>query len=83
MRKKVTAILLALFFLVGILGCSSYYQIKDPASGSMYYTQKIKNQKEGAIKFKDAKSKSEVTLQNSEVKTISSKEYKTGLKDEE
>ncbi|MGB5993156.1 MAG: hypothetical protein WBG61_12595, partial [Desulfobacterales bacterium] len=79
MRHKVLAIILATFFLVGIVGCGGYYMVKDPASGNVYYTTKIKNEKGGAIKFTDKKSETSVTLQNSEVKQIPKKEFKSAL----
>lgn len=83
MKHKLIAIVLTLFFLAGIIGCGgSYYQVKDPATGNVYYTKDIK-QSETAVKFKDAKTDAEVTLQNSEVKKISSKEFKMSVKGEE
>lgn len=51
MRHKILAILLVMFFLVGIWSCGGYYMVKDPASGKVYYTTKIKAEKDGAIKF--------------------------------
>jgi len=83
MKRKVLAILLAVFFFVGIAGCGGYYQVKDPASGSIYYTTKIKDEKGGAIKFEDKKTKTSVTLQNSEVKKMSKKEFKSALEAKE
>jgi hypothetical protein len=83
MRHKVLAILLAIFFLVGIAGCGGYYMVKDPASGNVYYTTKIKDEKGGAIKFTDEKNKTNVTLQNSEVKPIPKKEFKSALEAKE
>jgi hypothetical protein len=83
MKQKVMAVLLAIFFLVGIVGCGGYYQVKDPASGSLYYTQKIKEERGGAIKFEDEKTKANVTLHNSEVKKISKKEFKSALESKE
>jgi len=79
MRHKILAILLAMFFSLAILGCGGYYMVKDPASGSVYYTTKIKDEKGGAIKFEDKKTQISVTLQNSEVKKISKKEFKNAL----
>ncbi|HEX9137508.1 MAG TPA: hypothetical protein VF905_11295 [Nitrospirota bacterium] len=66
---------------VGVLvvGCASYYMVTDPETGKEYYTQEIDDVKGGAVKLKDARSGSLVTLQNSEVKEISEKEYKSGL----
>jgi len=83
MRHKILAILLAMFFLVAILGCGGYYMVKDPASGNVYYTTKIKDEKGGAIKFADEKTKTKVTLQNSEVKEIPKKEFKSALEAKE
>ena len=83
MKRKVLATLLVVFFLVGIVGCGGYYQVKDPAGGSIYYTTKIKEEKGGAIKFEDEKTKTNVTLQNSEVKKISKKEFKSALEAKE
>ena len=60
-------------------GCASYYKVTDPQSGRVYYTDKIDSDKGGVVKLKDARSKSTVTLQSSEVKEISSSEYKEGL----
>ena len=79
MRHKVLAIILATFFLVGIVGCGGYYMVKDPASGNTYYTKNIKDERGGAIKFTDEKTKTNVTLQNSEVKQIPKKEFKSAL----
>jgi len=76
-------VILTIFFLAGVVGCSSYYQVKDPDSGSLYYTKDYDKVKSGAIKFKDAKTGSEVTLQSSEVKEISSDEYKKAVEDKE
>ena len=79
MRHKILAILLAMFFLVAVLGCGGYYMVKDPASGNVYYTTKIKEERGGAVKFEDKKTQTSVTIQNSEVKKISKKEFKSAL----
>ena len=83
MRHKALAILLSMFFLFAILGCGGYYMVKDPASGNVYYTTKIKDERGGAVKFEDKKTKTSVTLQNSEVKKISKKEFKSALEAKE
>jgi len=62
-----------------VIGCASYYKVTDPQSGKEFYTQEIENVRGGAVKLKDARSGSTITLQNSEVKEISSSEYKAGL----
>ena len=83
MRHKILIIVLAIFFLAGILGCGGYYMVKDPNTGNIYYTDSIDKEKGGAIKFKDAKTDTSVTIQNSEIKKISKKEYKSALEAKE
>ncbi len=75
--KGCFVVVLGLVLLV--TGCASYYKVTDPQSGKVYYTEDIDNVKGGAVKMKDARTGSMVTLQNSEVKEISSDEYKAGL----
>jgi len=49
-------------------------------SGKSYYTTKVDNAgRGGAVKIKDEKSGSIVTLQSSEVKTISEEEYEAAM----
>jgi len=79
MKHKIITTLLAIFLLAGIAGCGGYYMVKDPSTGNIYYTDKIDEEKGGAVKFKDAKTETSVTIQNSEVKKISKKEYKSAL----
>ncbi len=62
-----------------VTGCASYYKVRDPQTGNVYYTEDVDQLRGGAVKLKDARTGSEVTIQNSEVKEISSKEYKEGL----
>ncbi len=62
-----------------VVGCASYYKVMDPQTGKEYYTQELDNVKGGAVKLKDARSGSIVTIQNSEVKEITEDEYKAGL----
>jgi hypothetical protein len=83
MRHKIFTILLTIFLVVAILGCGGYYMVKDPASGNVYYTTKIKDERGGAVKFEDKKTQTSVTLQNSEVKKISKKEFKSALEAKE
>jgi hypothetical protein len=67
--------------IIIVAGCSSHYRVTDPASGKTYYTTKIDNLgRGGAVKIKDEKTGSMVTLQSSEVKEISEEEYEAGLK---
>lgn len=83
MNKSVKFGWLAASVCAGLLvgGCSStYYKVTDPHSGTAYYTEKVDTLVgTGAVKVKDARTGSVVTLQSSEVKEISEKEYKAGL----
>ena len=75
MRRFLTIVLVS-FFLIGILGCGSYYKVVDPATDKIYYTEKINDIKGGAIKLKDANTGAEVTIQNSEVTEINKEEFR-------
>lgn len=60
--------------------CGSYYMVRDPHSGSEYYTQDVENEGDaGAVRFQDERSGSVVTLPTSEVKEISSERYREGI----
>jgi hypothetical protein len=83
MKNSVRYEWLAVSLCVGVLvaGCSStYYKVTEPQSGKVYYTQDVDTAKgTSAVKLKDARTGSVVTLQSSEVKEISEKDYKAGL----
>jgi len=70
----------ALVVLSGVLAtaCASYYKVMDPTSGTVYYTEKVDRGSGGAVTFTDSKSGADVTIQNSEVKEISEKEFEVG-----
>ena len=72
-----TILLLGTIFLSG---CTSYYKVKDTQSGSVYYTTEVDRSGSGSVKFKDANTGSEVTLQSSEVLEINEEEYKANTK---
>ena len=65
--------------LLVLAGCGGYLQVIDPASKNIYYTEEVNETKGGAVKFIDAKTGSQVTLQNSEVKEISGEEFKAAV----
>jgi len=83
MKKSVKFGWLAASLCAGLLaaGCSStYYKVTDPQSSTAYYTEKVDTlMGTGAVKVKDARTGSIVTLQSSEVKEISEDEYEAGL----
>lgn len=64
-----------------LAGCS-HYKVTDPNSGKAYYTTDVDRERSGTVSFKSAADGSRVTLTSSEVKKISKKEYKAGLKSE-
>ncbi len=80
MKSVSLASIMVLAFLTA--GCgTSYYRITDPATGKSYYTTEVEDAgKTGAVKFKDEKTGSRVTLQSSDVKEISSKEFDAAMK---
>ena len=79
MKSVSLASIMVLAFLTA--GCSNYYRVTDPASGRSYYTHEVEDAgKTGAVKFKDAKTGSKVTMQSSDVKEISSEEFDAAMK---
>jgi hypothetical protein len=75
MPRTRSAVVMALL-LISTTGCTTYYQITDPASGRRYYADDIKRRNDGTVQFKDLKSGAEVTLRSSEVREVSSDEVK-------
>lgn len=74
--KRLLGAACAALLLVLLSACGgSYYKVTDPGSGKVFYTTDIDKGDTGAISFEDAKSKQQVTLQNSEIAEISSDEY--------
>jgi hypothetical protein len=79
MRRNKGRLLLSLAMGL-VTGCASYYRVADPASGKVYYTRHVQQSgSSGFVKFEDAKSGAEITLQSSEVAEISEYEYKKGM----
>ena len=81
-KHLITAALMLGGLTMLVAGCSSdhYYRVTSPTSGNEYYTTKIEDAgKGGAVKIKDEKTGSMVTLQSSDVKEISENEYRAGL----
>lgn len=66
--------LIALGMLTTLAACSTttYYQVKDPTTGNVYYATELdKGSVSGAITLEDAGSGATVTLQTSEVMEVS------------
>jgi hypothetical protein len=47
-----------------VTGCSHYYRVTDPASGKTFYATEIHEARGGAVKIKDERTRSTVTLQD-------------------
>ena len=62
--------------LLGLAACGgNYYLVKDPHTGREYYTTAVERSS-GVIRFRDGKTQSTVTLQNSEIIEISRDQYR-------
>lgn len=72
-------IVLACAGLVAACGSYSYYKVRDAATGREYYTTDI-DRSGSAVRFKDGRTGSSVTLQNSEVTKIPSDVYNQAVK---
>ena len=65
----------AVMLSLGLTGCgSTYYLVKDPGSGAEYYTTAI-SKSGSAVEFKDSKTLTNMTLQNSQVSEITKDQY--------
>jgi uncharacterized protein YceK len=65
---------------VGLLltGCGSYYMVRDPSTGSMYYTTDVDRAGDaGSVRFTDERTGKVVTLPTSEVKKIDRYQYQS------
>ena len=56
-------------------GCASYHQVTDPSTKKVYYTKHLRSRRRGAVIFTDAATGQKVTLQNSEVKQITHRQF--------
>lgn len=67
--------------VVGLLnGCTTYYKVTDLNSGKAFYTTSVKqNKDQGRVEFIDARTKSQVTLQSSEVATVTEEQFKAAV----
>jgi hypothetical protein len=61
-----------------IAGCS-YYEVTDTTSGRTYYTRQINDRVGGGIAFEDARTGTDVTLQNHEVRKVTHDQYEAGI----
>ena len=75
MKLVITPLLAAL-----LLGCTTYYQVRDPSSGQTYYTTEIEEEEGGAISMKDDRTNARVTIQNSEVMELTGDQYDAAIR---
>jgi hypothetical protein len=73
--KRMPGAFLALIMIFCSCGCTRYYRVTDPASGKAYHTTKVDRSRRGFVRFEDARSGAEVTLQASEIQRISKYEF--------
>ena len=70
----------ALLSALALSGCSSNYVVRDPDTDATYFTHDVKHPGfAGAVRFKDERSGSTVTLPSSEVKEVPPDEYNREL----
>jgi hypothetical protein len=63
-----------------LTGCASHYMVRDPTSGTTYYTTDLDTPGgAGTVRFKDGRTDAEVVLQSSEVTPISREEYRRNI----
>jgi uncharacterized protein YceK len=70
----------AVLALLLVSGCTSYYRVTDPTTGTTYYTtsKSYDDGKDGAASFVDAHTGDKVTIQNSRVAKITEQQYDNG-----
>jgi hypothetical protein len=79
MMRKMNVLLPAA--LLTLASCASHYMVRDPASGTTYYTRDVdRTGDSGSVKFKDEATGAKVIIQQSEVKKVSEDEYEAGVK---
>jgi len=81
MSSKRTLVWTALAVAVSLLAAcgGKYYQVTDADSGKSYYTRDIDREK-GHVQFKDNASGDEVSLSSSEIREITSQQYKNAVR---
>jgi hypothetical protein len=68
----------ALLALTLLAGCGSYYMVRDPSNGTIYYTSDVVRAGDaGAVRFRDEKTGKVVTIPQSEVKEIDKYEFRS------
>jgi hypothetical protein len=76
--KKLMGMALGFMLLLGCMG-KGYWMVNDPHTKTVYYTTKIDKLGSGAVAFTDARTGKEVSIQNSEVQTMTEDEFKAAV----
>lgn len=73
--------LVALLGATMTLGACKHYRVTDLSNGTNYYTKRIDHKTGGAVTFRDARTDTKVTLQNTDVDAITRSEFKQATRD--
>jgi hypothetical protein len=79
MNTNVMGGVLVCMLIMLVTGCSQHYRVADLESGRTYYTKKIHEEGEGAVKMEDERTGSTVRLQSSEATKISEDAYEAAV----
>lgn len=71
--------LIAVIFGAALAACGGYYQVTDGNSGKSYYTKDV-DRDDGHVRFKDAVSGDDVSLDSSEVSEVTEQQYKNATR---
>lgn len=90
MRRARLLLLPALALLLTASACSGPRRITDPVTGKIYYTDNMRRdnirgplyKNRGPIHFTDARTKSEVTLREYDIKSISRRDFEAATQGE-
>ena len=74
---RIVTLTLAFLSLALITGGATYYKIHDPTTGIDYYTTEYDVEEGGGVSFRNDKTGSQVTLQNSEISEVNEGTYIT------
>lgn len=79
-RSNKLSLVTSLGAVLLLTACGSYYMVRDPSSGSTYYTTDVDHPGDaGSVRFTDEKTGKVVTLPTSEVKKIDEYEYRSAI----
>lgn len=89
-RARPFLLIPALAFILAASACSGPHRITDPVTGKVYYTDDLRRENirgplyknRGPIHFTDARTKSEVTLREYDIKSISKHDFESATQGE-